>query len=59
MLDICGSAEYFNSTRNGILVFATQRGARFGMGPDRKDQFECGGLELPGSPFSISVTNVN
>lgn len=42
------------------LVFATQGGARFGMGPDGKDEFECGGiLELPGSPFCISATNVN
>ncbi len=46
--------------RYGILVFATQGGARFGMGPQGKDEFECGGvLELPGSPFCISATNVN
>jgi hypothetical protein len=42
------------------VVFATQGGARFGMGPEGKDEFECGGiLELPGSPFCISATNVN
>jgi hypothetical protein len=42
------------------LVFATQGGARFGMGPDGKAEFECGGvLEFPGSPFSVSATNVN
>ncbi len=46
--------------RYGQLVFATQGGAKFGMGPDGKDAFECGGiLELPGSPFCISATNVN
>jgi hypothetical protein len=46
--------------RYGILVFATQGGARFGMGPQGKDEFECGGvLEFPGSPFCISATNVN
>jgi hypothetical protein len=46
--------------RYGPLVFATQGGARFGMGPDGKDEFECGGmLEFPGSPFCISATNVN
>jgi hypothetical protein len=46
--------------RYGVLVFATQGGARFGMGPDGKDEFECGGiLEFPGAPFCISATNVN
>lgn len=46
--------------RYGVLVFATQGGAKFGMGPDGKDEFECGGLlEFPGSPLSISATNVN
>jgi hypothetical protein len=46
--------------RFGRLVFATQGGAKFGMGPDGKDEFECGGvLEFPGSPFSISAANVN
>lgn len=46
--------------RYSELVFATQGGARFGMGPNGKDEFECGGvLELPGSPLAISATNVN
>jgi hypothetical protein len=46
--------------RYGVLTFATQGGATFGMGPDGADEFECGGvLEFPGSPFSISATNVN
>jgi hypothetical protein len=46
--------------RFSTLVFATQGGAKFGMGPDGKDEFECGGvLEFPGSPFCISATNVN
>jgi len=42
------------------LHLATQGGARFGMGPTGKDEFECGGfLEFPGSPFCISAANVN
>lgn len=42
------------------LVFATQGGAKFGMGPDGQDTFECGGvLEFPGAPLAISATNVN
>lgn len=46
--------------RYGRLVFATQGGAKFGMGPEGKDEFECGGiLEVPGSPLSVSATNVN
>jgi hypothetical protein len=46
--------------RYGQLVFATQGGAKFGMGADGKDPFECGGfVEFPGSPFCISATNVN
>jgi hypothetical protein len=46
--------------RYGSLVFATQGGAKFGMGPEGRDEFECGGvLELPGSPFCVSATNVN
>ena len=40
--------------------FATQGGAKFGMGPEGNDEFECGGImEFPGSPFCISATNVN
>ena len=46
--------------RYSRVTFATQGGAKFDMGPDGKDEFECGGvMELPGSPFSISATNVN
>ena len=46
--------------RYSELVFATQGGARFGMGPQGKDPFECGGImEFPGAPFCISATNVN
>ena len=46
--------------RYSQLVFATQGGAKFGMGPEGKDDFECGGvLEFPGAPFSVSATNVN
>ncbi|HZZ72125.1 MAG TPA: hypothetical protein VFE24_07710 [Pirellulales bacterium] len=42
------------------VKFATQGGAKFGMGPDGKDEFECGGImEFPGWPFAISATNVN
>lgn len=46
--------------RYGILKFATQGGAQFGVGLSGHDEFECGGvLEFPGHPFSISATNVN
>ncbi|MCX5683894.1 MAG: hypothetical protein NT049_09440 [Planctomycetota bacterium] len=46
--------------RYGILVFATQGGAKFGMGADDTAEFECGGLlEFPGSPICVSATNVN
>ena len=46
--------------RYSRVKFATQGGAVFGMGPDGKDDFECGGiLEFPGAPFCISATNVN
>jgi hypothetical protein len=46
--------------RYGLLTFATQGGAKFGVGPSGKDEFECGGiLEFPGHPFSVSATNVN
>jgi hypothetical protein len=46
--------------RYGVVTFATQGGAKFGMGKDGKDEFECGGvLELPGCPFCLSATNVN
>ena len=40
--------------------FATQGGAKFGMGPEGTDEFECGGImEFPGQPFCISATNAN
>jgi hypothetical protein len=40
--------------------FATNGGARFGMGKDGKDEFECGGwLEFPAPPFAVCATNVN
>lgn len=46
--------------RTGVLNFATQGGERFGVGPEGKDRFECGGgLEFPGYPLSISAANVN
>lgn len=46
--------------RYGQLVFATQGGAKFGMGKDGTDPFECGGLmKIPGLPFCISASNVN
>ena len=46
--------------RYSQLVFATQGRAQFGMGPDGKDPFECGGvMNFPGHPFSLSAANVN
>jgi hypothetical protein len=46
--------------RYSKVVFATQGGAVYGLGPNGKDEFECGGvLEFPGAPFCISATNVN
>ncbi len=46
--------------RYSRVIFATQGGAKFDMGPSGKDEFECGGvMELPGSPLAISATNVN
>lgn len=46
--------------RYSRVTFATQGGAKFDMGPNGDDEFECGGvLDLPGSPFAISATNVN
>jgi len=42
------------------LRFVTNGGAKFGMGPAGKDEFECGGaMEFPGYPFALSATNVN
>lgn len=46
--------------RYSEVRFATQGGARFGMGADGKSEFECGGiLEMPGHPYSVSASNVN
>jgi len=46
--------------RAGTVTFATQGGARYGCGPDGKDEFECGGtMEFPGNPFVVSASNVN
>ncbi|OPZ26047.1 MAG: hypothetical protein BWZ02_02199 [Lentisphaerae bacterium ADurb.BinA184] len=46
--------------RYSTLVFATQGGARFGVGADGNAEFECGGImEFDGSPFCVSATNVN
>jgi hypothetical protein len=46
--------------RYSRVVFATQGGAKFDLGPEGKDEYECGGvLEFPGAPFCISATNVN
>jgi len=46
--------------RYSDIFYATNGGARFGMGPDGKAEVECGGfLEFPGSPFALSATNVN
>lgn len=42
------------------IVFTTNGGARFGMGPDGKAEFECGGvMSFPGNPYCVSSTNVN
>lgn len=46
--------------RYAPVVFATQGGARFGMGERGTAEFECGGLmKFPGWPFCLSATNVN
>jgi len=46
--------------RLGAVHFVTQGGAKYGCGPDGKDEFECGGtMEFPGHPFAVSATNVN
>jgi len=42
------------------LHFATQGGAKYGMGKDGTDDFECGGvMEFQGFPFGVSASNVN
>lgn len=46
--------------RFGPVVFHTNGGARFDMGPDGKAEFECGGvMEFGGHPYRICTTNVN
>jgi hypothetical protein len=46
--------------RYGPLKFVTNGGAKFGMGANGTDEFECGGfMEFPGHPFGVSATNVN
>lgn len=55
--DYCGGdlANY----RYGPVIFHTNGGARYGMGPDGTAEFEYGGAYRPGGhPFSISITNV-
>ncbi len=42
------------------IVYATNGGARFGMGADGRAEFECGGvMAFPGAPYAVSATNVN
>ena len=46
--------------RDSTLVFMTQGGATFGMGPSGSDAIECGGVfSVPGFPICSSTTNVN
>ena len=50
----------YGHVSGGKQQFVSTGGGDFGMGPDGKDEYECGGvLDLPGSPFCISATNVN
>lgn len=45
--------------RYGPIIYHTNGGDRFDMGPDGKAQFEFGGsLRLPGRPFQLSGANV-
>lgn len=53
-----GGAKVLNY-RYGPVIFHTNGGDRFGMGPDGKAPFEFSGAYRPGGrPYSISVTNV-
>lgn len=46
--------------RYGPVIFHSNGGKRYDMGPDGKADFECGGaMDFPGFPFSLSGTNVN
>ncbi len=45
--------------RYGPVIFATNGGARFGMGPDSNALFEYGGrYPVAGKPFGVSTSNV-
>jgi hypothetical protein len=53
------TGEQLLNYRYGPVIFHTNGGARYGMGPDGKADFEFSGAYRPGGrPFSISVTNV-
>ena len=46
--------------RFGPVIFHTNKGKRFDMGPDGKAEFECGGvMPFPGFPYLVCGTNVN
>ena len=46
--------------RYGPVIYHSNGGKRFDMGPDGKATFECGGMmSFPGFPFALSGTNVN
>lgn len=46
--------------RFGPVIFHTNGGAKFDMGPDGKAEFECGGvMEFGGHPYKLCTTNVN
>jgi hypothetical protein len=61
LITVCDFAGHqLINYRYSPVNFATNGGAVFGMGPDGKDEFECGGvLPLPGAPFAICAANVN
>ena len=61
LLTVCDFAgQKIINYRYSELRFATNGGAKFGMGPEGKDASECGGiLELPGPPFAVCAANVN
>ncbi|HEX8505336.1 MAG TPA: RICIN domain-containing protein [Hymenobacter sp.] len=45
--------------RYGPIIFHTNGGARYDMGPDGKAEFECGGAyPVAGKPFQVSGNNV-
>jgi hypothetical protein len=61
LLTVCDFAgQKIVNYRYGELRFATNGGAKFGMGEKGGDPFECGGLlEFPGPPFAVCAANVN